>query len=243
MFNEVCITIITGHELFFTDLMPTRSGQFNVGWSMIMLMVFNTIVNFSFVLKMVLWNTYLVFLKYYWLLRRCCDKDFMRELPEDVNPEIEEAKSNQINPEIEEAKSNQILDPIVIKDDIKELETKKEESKKNNGGKSDRKKSDRKSDRKQVKFEDDIQKTPKTKLDNKKDKKFEDGIQKTPKTKLDNKKDKKAKAGNEVQFKDIDFQKSSYPDHYDPINGINIPGDPNHLIGRDYFKKYNDEAD
>ena len=94
MFNEICITIITGHELFFTDLMPTRSGQFSVGWSMILFMVFNTIMNLIPVLMMVLRNTCLVFLKYYWLLRRLCDKDFMRELPlpKVINPQIEEAK-------------------------------------------------------------------------------------------------------------------------------------------------------
>ena len=80
IFNEIFICIVTGHALFFTDIVPTRSQRFQVGWSMILFMVVNAAFNLSTVLKLLIRNLYLIYLKIYRTLRRCCDKNFGREV-------------------------------------------------------------------------------------------------------------------------------------------------------------------
>ena len=78
MFNEVSVCIVTGHDLFYTDLMPTRQDQFKVGWSMILVMVVNAACNIMVVVKLAVWYTYLILVKFYRRLRRCINKDYMQ---------------------------------------------------------------------------------------------------------------------------------------------------------------------
>ena len=79
MFNEIFICMITGHSLFFTDLVKTRAMRFDVGWSMILFMVLNAAVNLMTVIKLALWNIYLISLKTFRLIRRFFDDNYMRE--------------------------------------------------------------------------------------------------------------------------------------------------------------------
>ena len=83
MTNEIFIMMVTGHDMFFTDIIPTRATQFKIGWSMILFMVFNAAINFSIVIKMMLWNLYLIFLKWYRRLRKCLDKNYKQDEDED----------------------------------------------------------------------------------------------------------------------------------------------------------------
>ena len=78
LFNEIFITLVTMHDIFFTNML-SKSTQFLVGWSMIGFMVFNTLVNLIHLLLMFRKNIYLIFVKYYRRMRRCCDKDYMRD--------------------------------------------------------------------------------------------------------------------------------------------------------------------
>ena len=79
IFNEIFICLITGHSLFFTDLVPTRASRFKVGWSMIILMVINAACNLSKVLKLMLKNIYLFAVKLYRIVRRKLDPNFGRD--------------------------------------------------------------------------------------------------------------------------------------------------------------------
>jgi hypothetical protein len=44
LFNEVSVTLITMHDIFFTDILD-REVQMQVGWSMILIMLINMVVN------------------------------------------------------------------------------------------------------------------------------------------------------------------------------------------------------
>ena len=63
MFNETFVTIVTWHSLFFTDLVPTRENRFQFGWSMIFFMVLNAACNMTTVIKLLVRNIYLVYVK------------------------------------------------------------------------------------------------------------------------------------------------------------------------------------
>ena len=89
LYNEVCVCIVTGHDLFFTDLMPTRKDQFKVGWSMIAFMIVNALCNISVVFKLLVWNIYLIILKWYRRLRKCIDKNYKQPDPDvEINERI-----------------------------------------------------------------------------------------------------------------------------------------------------------
>ena len=81
MFNEVSIAIATGHDMFFTDIIPTRHGHFLVGWSMISVMLFNAAVNIGIALWILIRHVFLLYLWVYYRLRRLCDPEFMRQPP------------------------------------------------------------------------------------------------------------------------------------------------------------------
>ena len=77
LFNEVSVTLITMHDIFFTDILD-REVQMQVGWSMILIMLINMVVNIQKVFKLAFTMLYLVVLKYYRLMRRFFNKDYMR---------------------------------------------------------------------------------------------------------------------------------------------------------------------
>ena len=78
IFNEIFICLITGHSLFFTDIVPTRASRFKVGWSMILLMIINAACNLSKVIKLTLKNLYLFGVKVYRIIKRKLDPNFGR---------------------------------------------------------------------------------------------------------------------------------------------------------------------
>ena len=88
MINETAITIVTAHDLFFTELMATRSGRQLMGWSMIAVMLINAVVNISIVLWIGLKQSSMIckwaYRKLKWKLKRMLDPEYGRGPPQAV---------------------------------------------------------------------------------------------------------------------------------------------------------------
>jgi uncharacterized membrane protein len=50
LFNEICLIAIIYHLFLFTDFIPDANQQYNAGWSVIMITLFNILANMSIIL-------------------------------------------------------------------------------------------------------------------------------------------------------------------------------------------------
>lgn len=76
MFNEISVTVITWHMMFFTQFVPDPRNQSIVGWSMIICICFNALCNVLVVLWFAGRSLYLICTKYYNILEDKYDKCF-----------------------------------------------------------------------------------------------------------------------------------------------------------------------
>ena len=95
MFNELCITVITWHIMLFTEWIDNPYSQYNAGWSMIVWICVNALVNICVVFWFVGRSIYLVSLKYYRIIHnKLYPKQRSRALANKESPEVLNTLSN-----------------------------------------------------------------------------------------------------------------------------------------------------
>lgn len=69
IFNEVTVLMSSFYMMCFTDLVGTLEAQSTMGWVMIVTIVLNSLINISIVLYVGGKGLYLIFVKYYRLVK------------------------------------------------------------------------------------------------------------------------------------------------------------------------------
>ena len=74
LFNETIVISLALHLFLFTDFVPDQLSQYNVGFNYISLLTLLIVVNCCFILKKVLRDIYLIWVKYYRIIKHFINK-------------------------------------------------------------------------------------------------------------------------------------------------------------------------
>ena len=88
LFNELLVTIVTWHMMLFTDFVPDQDIQYMLGWSMIIVICLNGLVNIVIILGIVGKQLFLIILKGYIILDHKFGNCCLRLFPKKNLPEI-----------------------------------------------------------------------------------------------------------------------------------------------------------